>query len=154
MASSDALDVFLQREMFRDTVKTNSGKMAWHSVEVTSVGWGESDIAEAIVFDSLFIERPTVTHGYSIDQDVLVDGRYPRAVGFVRDWKLDPKGFWRGAWVSVCVDMGSEFPVGDGYNLIHSFVFSGVAIKPIREDLTADSDPVPNAQLDVTDFDV
>lgn len=141
----------LEREAFRATVKNNSAKMAWHSVEVSSTGWGESDIADCVVFDSLFIERPTVTHGYSLDQDDLVDGSYPRAVGFVRDWKLDTSGFWRGAWVSVCVDGGSEDGKPVGYALTHSFVFSGMAIKAIREDITADNDPVPNNLLEIVD---
>ena len=150
MTSTDPLSVLLEREMFRTQVRSNSAKMAWHSAEVTSDGWGEIDIPDCIVFDSVFSERPTVSYGFSIDQDDLVDGQYPRSGGFVRDWKLDQNGFWRGAWVSLTVDMGFAAPVGAGYSIVHSFVFSGIALSAVREDLTADSDPVPNALLQVT----
>ena len=150
MPSTDPFSAFLDRESFRTQVAGNSAKLAFNSAEVSSSGWGEVDIEECIVFDSVFTERPTVGYGYSVDEDALIDGQYPRAIGFVRDWKLDKNGFWRGAWVSLCVDMGRLEPVGGGYDLIHSFVFSGIALTAIREDLTADSDPVPNALLQVT----
>jgi hypothetical protein len=151
-AGTNPFDVLLDREHQQKQVKNNSAKWAYHSAEVVSVGWGEQDIADCILFDSLFTERPTVHHGYSLDEGELMDGFYPRAVGFVRDWKLDPKGFYRGAWVSVVVDgygVGGPF---FGYVLVHSFGFTGTSIKPVREDITAASDMIPNEALEILDL--
>lgn len=147
MPSTDPFSAFVERETFRHHVSNNSARMAFYSQEVSSSGWGDADIPDCVLFDSVFIERPTVSHGFSIDGDRLVADQYPRAQGFVREWKLDTNGFYRGAWVTLSVD-GGDF-VG-GYDIVHSFLFTGTAIKAIREDLTADSDPVPNNQLEVT----
>lgn len=149
MASTDLFGSFLERERFRRTVEENSAKLAIYSDEVTTSGWGEIDLEDCIIFDSTFIERPTVSYGCALDEVDLIDGEYPRPFGFVRDWKQDQNGFYRGAWVSVVVS-SAGVPVSAGYNLFHSFVFTGIALKPIREDLTADSDPLPNALLEVT----
>lgn len=151
MASTDLFSSFLEREQFQRTVRDNSAKLAIYSDEVTTSGWGEVDLEDCIVFDSTFIERPTVSYGCAVDEVELIDGEYPRPFGFVRDWKQDQNGFYRGAWVSVVID-GSPYiaPSSPGYDLVHSFVFTGIALKPIREDLTADSDPLPNALLEVT----
>lgn len=151
MASTDIFSAFIERERFRRTVDENSAKVAIYSNEVTTSGWGEIDLEDCIVFDSTFIERPTVSYGCAVDEVELIDNEYPRPFGFVRDWKQDQNGFYRGAWVTVVVD-GPPYlpPVSSGYDLVHSFVFTGIALKPIREDLTADSDPLPNALLEVT----
>jgi len=152
MGSTDMFSAFLERERFQKTTQDNSAKLAIYSDEVSTTGWGEVDLEDCLVFDSTFIERPTVSYGCSIvDEDALVEGEYPRPHGWVRDWKQDQNGFYRGAWVSVVVD-GSPYtaPAGLGYEIVHSFVFTGIALKPIREDLTADSDPLPNSMLEVT----
>ena len=80
MASTDMFSAFLERERFQKTTRDNSAKLAIYSDEVTTTGWGEVDLEDCIVFDSTFIERPTVSYGCSIvDEDEAELARVERA---------------------------------------------------------------------------
>src|ERR1035437_4573024 len=114
------------REALVRQVAENSARLASATVDVPTTGWGEFSPALCLDFFTTFIHEPTVSYGYSVDGDTLVDGRYPRAWGFVRQWRQDPKGLYNGAWVGIAVDtLSSEFTEGGTpptYDLIHKFM--------------------------------
>lgn len=141
----NVLGQFREREAWVRQVDQNSVRLAIASMVVSTEGWGEKTIRKVIDFGATFIEQPTVSHGYALsddadDDEVLVDGRWPRAMGFVRDWQSFDQGgmrFYTGAYVAVIVDtIGPAQLIPDpfddpGYTIEHSFTFTGLALKGI-----------------------
>jgi hypothetical protein len=106
-----------------------------------TTGWGEFAVEACHKFGLTFVEEPVVAYGYSIDEDELIELRYPRSFGFVYRWKQDTRGYYVGAWVAFVVDTLSPaliagVPTEDPmYNLHHTFTFSGVALKDLPTDV-------------------
>lgn len=121
--------------------KENASRLAHAFGTWETTGWGEFAPEEAIVFDSPYLYRPSVSYGASLlsDDDTaeLRVTRFPRSTGMVKDWDRDKNGFYRAAWVIICVEDRSSFiaptePDPDpNYNIVHDFTFLGVAFKDV-----------------------
>lgn len=141
----DTLGAFREREAWVRQVEENSARLAASSVSIVTTGWGEKAIRKVVDFGCTFIEQPTVQHGYALsddedDDEILIDGRWPRAMGFVREWQhFEQNGirYYTGAYVAVIVDtigptQVTPDPFNDpNYTIEHSFIFTGIAIKDI-----------------------
>lgn len=135
---------FPEREAWNSQVSENSarGALAWGTAQTS--GSGELLIEDPIIFDVTFIEQPIVMYGFAIDDDEkLIEGRFPRVSGGVYRWIRDERDFYVGAHVYVTVatadpilaaqstNVPADFATDPGYDLTHSFTFSGVAMKEI-----------------------
>lgn len=141
----DSLGAARSREAWVRQVQENSARLALSSAPVETTGWGPKVIKKMIDFGATYTEQPTCHHGYALSDDeddeaVLVDGRWPRAMGFVRAWEsFEQNGtrFYTGAYVAVIVDTigptdGVPIPFDDpGYVLEHTFLFTGIAMKEV-----------------------
>jgi hypothetical protein len=136
------VDPFVALEMRRRRVsqdQENSARLAQTFAFYTTTGWGEFKDPEVINFDCTFIHEPYIAHGYSTNGDKLVLTRYPRAWGFVFQWKQDNRGYYVGAWVATVVETQAfDIPTTEldpGYSIDHSFTFTGIAIKDLQVEL-------------------
>lgn len=136
---------FQEREDWTAQVADNSarGAIAWGTAH--SHGWGEIVIEDAIDFGLTFVHQPIVLYGFALDDDEqLVDGHYPRCSGGVFHWITDENDFYVGAHVFVTVATADpilaaqsaqfdmvldDWGVDPGYDITHSWMFSGLAIK-------------------------
>jgi hypothetical protein len=128
--------------------------VAWADFKTT--GWGEKSFEKCYNFDLTFAERPFVAHGYYViknkDPDideVLWDGRFPRAWGGVYQWRQNSRGFYTGAWVFTVVESASPFiPTtypDPEYVIQHHFTFQGLGIKDLP-DYQLDEPPTDEAE--------
>lgn len=113
----------------QEQTRENSARQAWSYAELTTHGVGEVQHATVVPFDCTFIQRPRVTSGWSIDGDTLVDGFFPTVSAGVWKWQTDSRGFYLGAY--VCFVIGGD----PGYDLLHDFTFSGIALKDLPSHL-------------------
>lgn len=112
----------------------NRSRLAWSFKRLNSSGWGELRFAKRIDFDVVYIEEPFMSHGFYLEGDDLVVGRFPRVTAFVTEYDQDPAGNYTGAWVAVVIDTAGVQsgvpPVPEpNYTMTHYFTFSGVALK-------------------------
>lgn len=136
---------FQDRDEWQTQVADNSarGAFAWGTAH--SHGWGEIIIEDAIDFGVTFVHQPIVLYGFALENDdQWVDGHAPRSNGGVLNWITDENDFYIGAHVyvtvttadpilaaqsaqfdTVAIDWGND----PGYDLTHSWMFSGLAIK-------------------------
>lgn len=116
-------------------VDENSARLAKAFAMYDSTGWGEFTVPTVFDFGLTFVEEPSVSYGYALDGDTLVDTRFPRCWGGVYKWKLDIKGFYTGAWVFFIVETQSSFidtgEADPNYDINHYFTFEGVAYKDL-----------------------
>lgn len=129
-----------QRRGQLDQIRENTSRLATCQLSFHTHGWGEFKLPAVSYFTSTFIERPFVATAVSLDGDKLVDTRFPRVSAGVYRWLQDAKGYYTGAWVYFVVDTQSPFitttVTGDpGYDLIHDFQFTGIAIKALPSHL-------------------
>lgn len=135
-------DHLLERERWIAQTENNSASQAWAFGNVDSVGWGEFLLPDPIMFGVTFVHEPFVTYGHAVlDDDRLVDGRFPRATGGVASWITTGKDHYTGAHVYVTVatadpllaaqayDVAADFGEDPGYEIRHSFGFTALAIK-------------------------
>ena len=114
----------------------NSTRLATAHARFQTTGWGEVEFENCFIFGVTFVDQPSVSFGYSLQEGLdPVPSRFPRAFGFVSQWKLNDKGFYVGAWCAVAVDDRSSFigttePDPD-YVLEHDFRFEGIAMKDV-----------------------
>lgn len=133
----------------------NSARYASAFLSYTTTGWGETLLPEVQRFTTTFLERPSVSHGLSVDGDTLVAGRFPRVTAGVHKWLQDENGFYVGAWLFFIVEtvglqdkpvyvmptpvdgmvptvrMTAPIPKDPNYTLVHDFTFTGVAMKSL-----------------------
>lgn len=136
MIATGAFDAFEDRNARRESIRENTSRHAWTMAHVTTTGWGEVRIADRIDFGMTFIEKPLVTYGYAVDDDTLVETRFPRSFGFVARWDTNKRGHYTGCWVALVVDTQSAFLSTDvteepNYALDHYFVFMGIGMKNV-----------------------
>lgn len=135
--SSDPFKALMSREATRAFQGENATRLAWAYGECTTHGMGEHLPEDRIPFDTVFIEKPFMSWGFALaDEEQLVEGRFPRAQVFVRDWDTDRLGNYTGCWLGVTVDTCSPHnptpPVDDpGYDLEFFLTFAGIAMKPV-----------------------
>lgn len=144
-----------QRRAQLQQVAENSARYASSYVTFTTTGWGEFLSPECQYFTTTFVERPSVSHGFSVDGDKLIEGRFPRVTAGVHKWLQDENGFYTGAWLFFVVEtmglqwqdiyvmptaadgkvgtvhMKTPIPPDPNYTLIHDFTFTGVAMKSL-----------------------
>lgn len=132
------MDPFQALERHRGLIRQideNSTRLAQSYGVYTTTGWGEFKDANVVHFQVTFIEEPIVSHGFSINGDTLVTTRFPRAHGFVHQWKQDHRGYYTGAWLATVVDTAAfnipQLSDDPGYSIDHTFVFTGIAIKDL-----------------------
>ena len=147
-----------------EIAKTNENSARYASSFVTfkTHGWGEFVSPDAQRFTTTFTRQPSVSHGLALDGDTLVDGRFPRVTAGVHKWLRDSDGHYTGAWLFFVVEtMGMQFqrtyslgqsdgtsvglvnvpvPIPDDpmYDLVHSFTFTGIAMKAVPAHLLED----------------
>ena len=144
-----------QRRSHLQSVAENTARYASSFVTWKTEGWGEFLCDEVQYFDTTFIKQPSVAHSFSLDGDVLVPGRFPRVTAGVHKWLTNHEGFFTGAWLFFVVETtgiqnratyvlptsadGSvglvtapvPIPPDPNYEIVHSFIFTGVAMKAI-----------------------
>lgn len=124
---------------WRQQVEDNSGKFAQAYGFFTSTGAGQVVMEDVIDFGAIFIEPPTVAHGYALtDVSVqLVDGSFPKAWGGIHEWVRDKDDFYIGAYAFLVVETISpySYATDPGYELDHFFTFSGIALKKLPPEL-------------------
>lgn len=137
----------------------NAARYASSFVSYKTTGWGEFVSPEIQYFTTTFTRRPSVAHSLSLDGDELVAGRFPRVTAGVHKWLRDTDGFYIGAWLFFVVEtMGMQFqdtyvlPTSEsetvgvvsvdvplaadpGYEILHDFTFTGIAMKAIPSHL-------------------
>lgn len=160
-----AYDPFLSTNPLVDALEAHRGKVeqtrentarlaqAFASYETT--GDGEIILNEPYLFGCTFIERPTTSYGFALNEaanaagiDVQF-GKLPQASGGVREWVKDGRGYYTGCYVffsvrtqaitrTTPVDPDEDpAPVVDptaatpNYVIDHDFMFSGIAIKDV-----------------------
>lgn len=135
MANNDPFLALDRHRRLRQSVEENSTRLAQSYAVYTTTGWGEFKDPTVINFSCTFIEEPMVSHGYSLNGDLLVSTRYPRAFGFVFKWRQDNRDFYTGAWVATVVETQSYYipttVLDPAYSIDHTFIFSGIAIKDL-----------------------
>lgn len=149
---------FGDREAWNDQIAQNAARTAWAWGQASSHGFGEFLIEDPIIFGLTFVYPPNVSHGFAlVDDDQLVDGRYPRAGGGVASWIQDSNDHYVGAHVFVTVGTadpimaaqgalleakdghfdGETAPAFDrfredpGYDVTHNFMFVGLSFKDV-----------------------
>ena len=124
----------------REAQDENGARLAWSYAKVSSTGWGEFRIPDMVRFSVSFVEEPFLTYGNYVDSNVLVDTRFPHALGGVYRWNTvvaaDGSLRWTGAWVYLVVEtrgvqVTSVVPTDPNYQMEHHFTFAGIAIKDV-----------------------
>lgn len=150
--------VFVAQEQRRGllaTVSENSARYASSFITFHTHGWGEFQSPNVQYFDTTFMQVPSISHSFYIDGDALVDGRFPRVTAGVHRWVQNERGHYTGAYLFFVVEtMGPQsqaiyvlptaadgnvalyaakvpVPPDPQYDLIHSFVFTGIAMKTL-----------------------
>jgi hypothetical protein len=151
-----------QRRRFLQDTAENSARYASSFVTFTTHGWGERQSPNAQYFDTTFINMPSISHCMSLDGDALVDGRFPRVTAGVHRWVQNEKGHYIGAYLFFVIEtVGLQSqsvyvlptaidgdvalwaakapkPPDPNYDIIHSFTFTGVAMKTLPSRALAD----------------
>ena len=151
-----------QQRRFRLDTAENSARYASSFVTFTTTGWGEFQSPDPQLFTTTFIKPPSISHSFYIDGDDLVDGRFPRVSAGVHRWVQNERGFYTGAYLVFVVEtMGIQeqrtyvLPTAvDGnvgvvnvpvpavadpdYKLVHTFTFTGIAMKDLPSSALAD----------------
>lgn len=130
-----------QHEGRVQATRENTARIASAYAFFDSHGWGEFAFPVMFDFGLTFIEQPCVGYAYALDGDQLVDLRFPRSHGGVYRWRKDVRGYYTGAWCFVVVETRSPHNIANvpaldpGYDLDHSFTFTGIALKDLPSDL-------------------
>jgi len=151
----------LRRRQVMDTLE-NGARYASSFVSFNTSGWGEFQSPKAQYFDTTFIKVPSISHSFYIDGDSLVDGRFPRVTAGVHRWVQNERGHYVGAYLFFVVEtVGLQFqsiyvlptaadgnvslvaakvpvPPDPDYDLVHSFTFTGIAMKTLPSRALAD----------------
>ena len=115
----------------REQIRENSSRQAWSWGSVSTHGYGAIQHATVVPFNCTFIDMPKIATGFSMDGDTLIDGAFPTVTAGVWKWQQDYREFYVGAYVFFVI-------TGDaGYDLIHDFTFSGIALKDLPDHLVA-----------------
>lgn len=158
MSDESRSQVFQAQEQRRrhllDTSE-NSARYASSFITWHTHGWGEFQSPNVQYFDTTFMEVPSISHCFYIDGDALVPGRFPRVTAGVHRWVQNERGHYTGAWLFFVIEtVGLQFtstyvlptavdgnvalvsatvpkPPDPNYDLIHSFTFTGVAMKTL-----------------------
>lgn len=151
-----------QRRRFLTDTAENSARYASSFVTFHTSGWGEFQSPDAQYFDTTFIKVPSIAHSFYMDGDALVDGRFPRVTAGVYRWVQNERDHYIGAYLFFVVEttglqfqatyvlptaadgnvalVSSKVPVppDPNYDLVHSFTFTGVAMKTLPSRALAD----------------
>lgn len=122
----------------KDQHRENSSRLAISNGFITATGSGEHQESAVIRFGCVFVERPAVAYGWSIDGDLLEENQFPRVSAGVYGWDRDQKGRYLGAFVMVTVDIPTGLVEDLSYDIDIDFTFSGIAIKDIPDYLLDD----------------
>ena len=131
------LQGLIAREQFVSQHRENSARQAFAWGQFDSTGWGQLAYPDVLNFGLTFIDEPIVSYGFSVEEDEALD-RLPLSTGGVFKWRRDGRGYYTGAHVYVVVDQFVQPSETPDYSqlptLIHSFLFTGIAIKDIGPD--------------------
>jgi len=140
----------------------NQARYASSFITFHTTGWGEFQSPDVQYFDTTFISIPSISHSFYVDGDDLVVGRFPRVTAGVHRWVQDERGHYIGAYVFFVVEttglqmqsiyvlptaadgdvalVAAKVPVppDPDYDLIHSFTFTGIAMKQLSSRTLAD----------------
>lgn len=141
------------REDWAAQTRENSARGAWAFGTAQSGGWGEFMFPKPIMFGLTFLREPFTSYGHAlVDDNQLVDNRFPRCTGGVARWVQDSRDFYIGAHVFVTVGTSDPIlsaaslwnqqmlvpPVASAYvdevnyDIVHHWMFFGLSIKDIN----------------------
>jgi hypothetical protein len=132
-----------RRELISST-NENSGRHAVSFGGFETTGWGEIPNPDAFAFGATYIKMPAVSYGYALDDEAIIDTRFPRCWGGVMGWERDENDFYVGAHVFVVVETQSAFIAvseeeenDPNYTISHFFTFNGIALKYVVDDFNS-----------------
>lgn len=135
---------------FVERTRENSARYAMAYQSFSSVGTGEFNVGNPILFGCRFQDQPIVAYGHSLDGLQLVLGAFPRCFGGVRAWIMDDREMYIGAYCYFIVDIGGppattgtppppptteEQALIDTMVITHDFTFTSIALKTLPEEL-------------------
>lgn len=128
------LQYLIERDRWEGQTRENAARQAFAWGTFDSTGYGTYAYPDVLDFGLTFIHEPIVTHSFSVDGERL--DHLPRAVGGVHRWQEDGRGYFRGAFVYVVVDLFEPelMTPENSPPVVHSFLFTGIAIKDIGAD--------------------
>lgn len=135
----------LDRQGYVESVRENSGRHAIAYGSFVTTGSGEIVNPDPLVFNVPFVHKPAVSYSYYIDEEDLIDTRWPRCWGGVMGWELtstEDVDLYVAATAFVIVETTSFEQVTDNldeiiYSIEHFFTFNGVALKYVTTDFSS-----------------
>lgn len=135
----------LNRQGYVDSVRENSGRHAVSYGSFTTTGSGEIVNPDPLVFNVPFVHMPAVSYSYYIDDEDLIDTRWPRCWGGVLGWEVSDNedvDLYLAATAFVVVETTTFEQVTDitdeiNYTIRHFFTFNGVALKYVPIDFAS-----------------
>jgi hypothetical protein len=135
----------LGRQGFVDSVAENSGRHAISYGSFTTTGSGEIVNPDPLQFNVPFVHMPAVAYSYYVDDEDLIDTRWPRCWGGVLGWETtnsDDCDLYVAATAFVIVETTTFEQVTDNtdeinYTIRHFFTFNGVALKFVTTDFAS-----------------
>jgi hypothetical protein len=135
----------LDRQGFVDTTAENSGRHAISYGSFVTVGSGEIVNPDPLRFGVPFVHMPAVSYSYYVDDEDLIDTRWPRCWGGVMGWETtnsDDFDLYIGATAFVIVETSTFEQASDNtdeirYPIRHFFTFNGVALKFVTQDFSS-----------------
>ena len=136
MSDYEAFNAMEDRAARRTAQAENSTRYAWVQATVHTKGWGEMRYSDRISFGITYLTQPMVTYGFAIDDDDLLDTRFPRSCGFVSRWDQDKNNYYVGCYVAFIIETTSPniptVELDPNYDIDHFFTFSGTAMKTLN----------------------
>jgi hypothetical protein len=135
----------LDRQGYVQSVEENSGRHAVVYGSFLTTGSGEIVNPDPLLFNVAFVHMPAVSYSYYVDDEDLVDTRWPRCWGGILGWETtnnDDFDLYIAATAFVIVETTSFEQVTDNtdeiiYTIRHFFTFNGVALKSVTTDFTS-----------------
>ena len=126
-----------------DAQRQNSARLALYRHTHASSGVGPVLLADPIIFDATFLERPHFTQGSAVKvpPDLTV-WNMPMGAAGVWQWERNLKGHYIGAYIHLEVRMETRTGEVLDYphvEVLHDLLFSGVAYKDLGSAATTEA---------------
>jgi hypothetical protein len=130
------------RRGFIDQTRENSGRHAVSYGQFETTGSGEISNPDPLVFGVPYIHMPAASYSYYIEDEDLVDTRWPRCWGGILGWEKNEHGMFTGANAFVIVETKTFEQVTLNtdvidYTITHFFTFNGAALKFVPDDFAS-----------------
>lgn len=131
-----------KRRGFIDATRENTGRHAVAYGSFTTTGWGELSNPDPLIFGVPFSVMPAVSYSYMIEEEDMVDTRWPRCWGGVCGWEMNEHDLYIGASAFVIVEttsfeQASVVTTPFESTIRHFFTFNGTALKFVPDDFAS-----------------